>query len=177
MKFAPPMAIALLASSGLHAQQLPEPAAAAVFTAAQAQSGQALYNTTCVKCHTDKLTGRSGNPDERPALSTLPEDMQKMVRAYGGKTPPLIGTAFMSKWPTTRELSQRIKEGVKGFPPPGSDHQAYLSLTAFILLSSGARSGAQALDAFTSVDLRLLNLNQTGTVEKVLEARKSTGSN
>jgi len=112
---------------------------------------------------TEKLTGRKGESGELPVLSSLPEDMLKVVRAYNGKVPPLVDSAFIDRWGTTRDLSRRIREAVGGFPPQNSDDQTYLTLTAYILQSNGARPGNQPLSATTAVELRGLQMNSAKT--------------
>jgi mono/diheme cytochrome c family protein len=122
----------------------------AVFTAAQAAAGRTAYLSSCVKCHTDALTGRDGTGD-------IPEFLQ----IYDGKIPPLAGAnsafpPFMTKWSerTTRDLSRRINEAVGGFPPQDRDEDTYLNLTAYILQVNGAQPGTQALTPSTAVVIR-----------------------
>src|ERR1019366_707397 len=62
-----------------------EPAAPVVFTVAQAEAGRIASLRTCAKCHTEALTGRTGDPAENPPLSALPDDYQKVVKDAGGK--------------------------------------------------------------------------------------------
>ena len=132
---------------------------AAVFTAAQGDAGRVAYESSCGKCHTNQLTGRTGASNELPELASLSEEMQKVVKGYDGQVPSLVGTGFMSKWATTKLFSRRIREGVLGFPPKGLNDQTYLSIAAYILQFNGARPGSQALLPDTDVELRLLNLN------------------
>lgn len=131
----------------------------AVYTAAQAAAGKAGYESSCGKCHTNRLTGRTGDPSELPPVSSLPANMLEVVKNYGGKIPPLVGAAFMTKWNTTKDLSKRVNEAVGGFPPDGADEQVYLSLTAYVLQVNGAPAGTQALTADTAVEIRSLGLN------------------
>ena len=59
----------------------------AVYTDAQAKAGKlAVQNNkfgVCSDCHGAGLKGRTGKANERPALSTLPEDRQVMIRKIG----------------------------------------------------------------------------------------------
>ena len=151
------MMAALAASCGFFVLTGQSPAPPAVYTTAQAELGRTAYESSCVKCHTEKLTGRKGEVGELPTLASLPAEMQKMVQDYGGKIPPLAGANFMSKWATTKDLSSRIKEGVGGFPPQDSNAETYLNLTAYILSVNGARPGTQALTASTAIEIRSLN--------------------
>ena len=133
-----------------------EPAAPVVFTVAQAEAGRTAALSTCAKCHTEALTGRTGDPAENPPLSALPDDYQKVVKDAGGKVPPLVGPAFMKRWgaKTTADLSRRIFEAVGGFPPSGKeDVRDAITLTAYILQSNGARPGPQELTMSTAVTL------------------------
>jgi mono/diheme cytochrome c family protein len=124
----------------------------AVYTVAQAEVGRAAYQSSCAKCHTDKLTGRKGEPGELPPLSSLAGDDLKMVTTYGGKVPPLAGAGFMAKWGarTTMDLSSRVGEA------PAPAKEMYLNLTAYFLRANGARPGTQPLTADTAVEIRSL---------------------
>jgi hypothetical protein len=124
-----------------------EPATPQIYTAAQAAAGQAAYQSTCIKCHTDTLMGRKGDANEMPPLSSLPVDMQKTVKAAGGKVPPLAGVNFLSRWSgrTTKDLSIRIKDAVGGFPPEGANEETGLNITAYVLEANGAKAGSDAL--------------------------------
>src|ERR1700744_4905188 len=133
----------------------------AVYTLQQAAAGKTAYESSCGKCHLEGLTGRRGDPGEVPPVSSLPENMQKTLADAGGKTPPLIGSAFMAKWKTTRDLSLRIKSAAGAFPPENSNEETYLKVTAYILQSSGARSGTQALTADTVVSIPSLGMNRS----------------
>jgi mono/diheme cytochrome c family protein len=139
-----------LASDGfrvLTAQQAPP---LAVFTAAQAAAGKVEYQNDCHNCHTDKLTGRVGDPGELPAVTSLAEGAQKTILANGGKVPALAGPRFMARWgaKTTKDLSARIMEAA------GLDEQRYLNITAYVLEFNGARPGAQALTKDTAVEVQ-----------------------
>src|SRR5690349_4433327 len=118
---------AAIAGCGLFLATGQEPAQPGVFTAAQAEAGRTAYLNTCGKCHLESLLGRTGDPKEMPAVDSLPAVMKKVVLDAGGVVPPLAGPEFLEEWGarTTRELSQRIKTAVGGFPPQGSDKQTY----------------------------------------------------
>ena len=128
-----------------------------VFTAAQAEAGRAAYLSTCGKCHTATLGGRTGRADELPPLDAIPPDYKKMVNDYKGQVPPLIGTTFWAKWKTTQGLANRIKEAVGGFPPD-SAAETYLNVTAYVLQANGAKAGAEPLTPQTIVALDSLGL-------------------
>jgi hypothetical protein len=142
-----------VAGCGLMVLAAQEPAPPAVFTAAQADGGKAAYQSTCGKCHTATLLGRTGKPGELPPIDSLPVVMQEVVRAAGGNVPPLAGADFLARWEgqTTMDLSVRIKTAIGGFPPEGTGKDTYLDLTAYILQANGAQSGTQALTGATAV--------------------------
>lgn len=132
----------------LIAQPPPSPA---VFTAAQSAAGKAEYQKDCFHCHTDKLTGRVGDPNELPAVGSLDTGAQKMIQGYGGKVPPLAGPRFMARWgaKSTKDLSARIMVA------SGPDNEArYLDITAYILEYNGARPGTEALTKDTDVEVQ-----------------------
>src|SRR5262245_51249538 len=51
-----------IASAGGAASQSPQPSAAGVYTAAQAQAGQAAYTQTCAGCHGSDFRGSGDAP-------------------------------------------------------------------------------------------------------------------
>jgi len=131
-----------------------QPSPPAIYTAAQAEAGRSAYQSSCAKCHTDKLAGRDGTGE-------IPD----FLRVYDGKIPPLAGansafTPFLTKWGarTTKALYTRIQEAVGGFPPPDRrlDETLYLNLTAYVLQANGARPGTQPLATTTSFEIRLV---------------------
>jgi S-disulfanyl-L-cysteine oxidoreductase SoxD len=131
----------------------------AVYSLDQAAAGKTAYESSCGKCHLEGLTGRHGDPGEVPPASSLSDNMQKTLAQFGGKTPPLVGSGFMAKWKTTRDLSLRVKSAAGAFPPENSNEETYLKVTAYILQSNGARSGTQALTADTAVPIQSLEMN------------------
>lgn len=116
---------AAVAVSGAAAQ---EPAAQGVFTAEQAQAGDAGYREHCAGCHSSDLGGN-------------------------GEAPPLGGSGFMTSWgsQTTTDLFKYAQ----GMPPGGprlSDEQ-YLAIVAYILQQNGASAGTQALTTSTAAPI------------------------
>lgn len=103
--------------------------APAVITVAQATAGRDAYQARCASCHLPDLGGRN-------------------------EASPLAGLAFMSAWRgrTTAELYDYIRTSM---PPGGATLGAdeYLSITAFILRSNGAATGATPLAAGTAVPI------------------------
>jgi cytochrome c553 len=150
-----------VAASGAFVLTGEPPVTPQVYTAAQAAAGRAAYQSTCVKCHTETLRGRKGEIDEMPPLSSLPEEMQKVVKAAAGKVPPLAGPAFLGRWSTrtTKDLSERIKSAVGGFPPENANEETSINLTAYILQANGAQSGTDPLTAATAVPIGRLTEN------------------
>jgi hypothetical protein len=130
-----------------------ETAPPAVYTTAQADRGKTAYQSTCGKCHTATLLGRTGKPGELPPVDSLPAVMQEVVRGAKGNIPPLAGADFLARWEgqTTMDLSVRIKTAIGGFPPEGTDKDTYLDLTAYVLQANGAQPGTQALTGATAV--------------------------
>src|SRR5690606_19073436 len=120
--------VALAASIVLTGAQAPPRSAPAVFTAAEADAGRALYQARCAGCHMPDLTGRN-------------------------EASPLAGPNFLSAWVgrTTGDLGDTIAATM----PPGAGGtlgaEAYRSLTAFILQANGAIAGTQSLGTQTTV--------------------------
>ena len=115
-----PLGLVLLAG-----QQPP----AAVYSAAQAGAGRAVYQQSCASCHMPDLAGRN-------------------------EAPQLAGNNFMNTWRSrsTRDLFEFIQSTM---PPTGETLSAdqYLAVTAFILQANGAPAGTQPLTATTATPI------------------------
>lgn len=104
--------------------------AAGPYTAGQAASGRAAYQTNCAACHAPDLSGREG--------------------------PQLAGANFMSQWgdKTAGDLIGFMRATM----PPGTGgslpDQTYVDLAAFILDANSARPGDQTLTTESSVSIR-----------------------
>lgn len=120
----------------------------AIFTSAQATAGRTAYEKTCGRCHTLTLMGRQGNPDERPAVSSLSEADRKFIGNYNGRVPPLAGKAFLRRWgdKTAAQLVARFQEASFSFEEAGlTDNEDIVRITAYVLQVNGAKAGSQAL--------------------------------
>jgi mono/diheme cytochrome c family protein len=123
-----------------------------VFTAAQAEAGRVAYEKTCGRCHTLTLMGRQGNPDERPAVSSLSEADQKFIANSGGRVPPLAGKIFLQRWgsKTAAHLIARFQEAKFSFEEAGlTDDESIVDITAYVLQVNGAKSGTEPLTRTT----------------------------
>jgi alcohol dehydrogenase (cytochrome c) len=105
--------------------------AAGPFTAQQADEGRATYQANCSSCHNADLSG-------------------------SGNAAPLAGSLFMGSWAnrSTKDLVGFMEGAMPPNNPGGLTDAAYLSITAFILQSNGARAGNQAMTAATDVTIR-----------------------
>jgi alcohol dehydrogenase (cytochrome c) len=117
----------------------PAPAAAPVFTAAQANAGQTSYQTNCASCHLADLAGQN-------------------------EAPQLAGPNFRNTWRTrtTRDLIELMQASM----PPGRPSLAnddYVNLAAFILRANGAAAGTQALLATTATPIGSVATGQAAT--------------
>jgi quinoprotein glucose dehydrogenase len=113
----------------VHAQSSDAPSIRdGVFTAEQAQRGQAAYTGPCDRCHGYKLDGASDDPDMLPA-------------------PPIAGPKFLRKW-DGRPLAA-LFEYVRVTMP--ANNPGYLSdtevadIVAFMLSASGMPPGEKPL--------------------------------
>jgi mono/diheme cytochrome c family protein len=118
-----------------------------VFTAAQAQAGQAAYENTCGQCHTPTLLGRKGEPGELPPLTSLSPGWQKFIATSRGIVPPLAGKTFRDRWgeKSIAQFILRLQEAVPAFPPEGMNDQTTVNIAAYVLRQNGARAGAEPL--------------------------------
>ena len=116
--------------AGFWALSAHQAASPSVFTSAQAAAGRVAYERTCGKCHTNKLTGRKGDPDELP-----PE-------------------IFMDRWggKTAGELIARFQETVDDpyFQFEDMNDETTVNITAYVLQVNGAKAGTQPLTRTTS---------------------------
>ena len=118
------------------AQQPPQ--RPAIFTAAQADSGRAIYNQICSACHGQDFEGT-------------------------GDSPPLAGGTFMIKW-GPRMVSELFGHSLQTMPPtnPGSlGETAGLNVTAYILQANGAQPGSQPLTAASTTRINTIATGQT----------------
>jgi alcohol dehydrogenase (cytochrome c) len=129
------LAVALGAGVGvaLTAAQQNAPAA---FTADQASNGRELYQARCASCHMPDMAGRN-------------------------EAPPLAGSNFLNTW---RARSARdLVTYIQTLMPPGAANltaEQALAVTAFVLQSNGAASGAQPLAATSVVTLGAIATGQ-----------------
>jgi hypothetical protein len=97
--------------------------------------------------------GRQGNPDERPAVSSLSDADRKFIADYGNRVPPLAGKAFLKRWgsKTAAELVARFQEAKFSFKEAGlTEDEEIVRITAYVLQVNGARPGSQALTRSTA---------------------------
>src|SRR5579862_9102676 len=125
-------AISVAISNECYAQQ-----AAGPYTAAQSASGRAAYQANCAGCHGADLGGMNS-------------------------ASPLAGGVFMSTWGdrTTADLISFLKGSMPPTNPGGLGEQTYLAVTAFILDSTGARPGNEALPAAAKITIRSVATGQ-----------------
>jgi hypothetical protein len=132
-----------------------------VFTDAEAEAGRIEIQKNsfgdCSSCHTATLSGRTGEAGEVPALESLPQSYQQLVRGNGGRVPDLVGPGFRSRWAsrTTRDL---IKEFEVRFSPPSGQltEQTRLNMIAYILQANGASPGSQPITMATETNIASL---------------------
>jgi hypothetical protein len=96
--------------------------------------------------------GRQGNPDERPAVSSLSAADQKFIENSGGRVPPLAGKMFLEHWgsKTASQLVSRFEEARFSFEEAGlTGDDAILEITAYVLQINGAKAGSQPLTRAT----------------------------
>src|SRR5262245_17385669 len=117
--------------------QQPQPSAAGVYTAAQAQAGQAAYRQNCAGCHLADFRG-------------------------SGDAPAVAGPDFAAKW-GPKAVNELFTYLVQSMPPtnPGSLGEAgTLDVTAYLLQINGAPVGQQPLTATRSTPISALLTGQ-----------------
>jgi len=124
-----------LTLGGFGAQPTPQQSGG-IFTAAQAQSGRAIYDRNCSACHGATFEG-------------------------SGDAPALAGATFMLKW-GPKMASELFGVILQTMPPTNRGslgEEGALNATAYILQRNGARSGQQPLTAGVTT---LINTVATG---------------
>lgn len=119
-----------------------------IFTSQQAAAGRVAYEKTCGRCHTLTLMGRQGNPEERPAVSSLSEADRQFIASFGGLVPPLAGNVFLQRWgsKSAAQLVARFQEARFAFKEAGlTDDEDIVRITAYVLQVNGGKAGTQAL--------------------------------
>jgi mono/diheme cytochrome c family protein len=90
------------------------------YTAAQAKRGEALYNGTCIMCHSKDLAG-------------------------GDRAPALAGAGFAARW-KSRPLAELLDYTQTQMPlqgPGGLTRHQTADILAFVLMRNGATAGAK----------------------------------
>lgn len=93
-----------------------------VYSADQAQQGEALYNKQCASCHGEKLEG-------------------------SGQNPPLAGNDFMTDWKgrPLADLYTKIHDTMPATNPGSLTPDQTVELIAFVLKSNSMPAGTTAL--------------------------------
>ncbi|MGE0444769.1 MAG: PQQ-binding-like beta-propeller repeat protein [Vicinamibacterales bacterium] len=129
-------AAAVLLASGI-VSTAQQPAAAPIYTAAQARAGQALYTAQCAGCHQADLSGLN-------------------------EAPQLAGGSFLAAW-GERPVSDLAAYIVRAMPPdnPGAaGPDGVAQIVAYVLQANGATPGAQALTPQTATSIRAVAMQQ-----------------
>src|SRR5262245_42825850 len=102
--------------------QQPQPSAAGVYTAAQAQAGQAAYRQNCAGCHLADFRG-------------------------SGDAPAVAGPDFTAKWgpKAVNELFTYIAQAMPPTNPGSLGEEGTLAVTSYLLQIKGAPAGQQRL--------------------------------
>ncbi len=134
------------------AAQLPE---AGVYTAAQAESGRAIYERECAVCHQTNLQGSF-------------------------EAPQLAGESFLRFWGDLSPADLLVR--ISGSMPPGEEgsltDEEYLDVVAYLLEANGAPAGGMALTQTTAVRIGSLAASgsaATGDAPAATAAAASAG--
>src|SRR6267378_3406252 len=128
--------VLIAGAAALRGAQTPAPARAAMYTDAQAATGETLYRRSCAACHGATLTG--------------------------GTAPPLTGAAFETSWSDPRVTLADVFFIARTTMPPRASNtltaQDHAAVFAYILKVNGFPAGATALTA-TSEPLESAHLS------------------
>lgn len=100
-----------------------------VFSAKQAERGEAAYAAPCGRCHGFKLNGAPDDPDMF-------------------STPPIAGAKFLRKWDgrSIGALFDYTRATMPANNPSFLSDQDYIDLIAYMLAVSGLPAGAEELE-------------------------------
>ncbi len=144
------LSLALIAACGLMILMAQQSGGPGPFTAAQATAGRATYQERCSSCHMPNLQGN-------------------------GDAPPLAGAGFTSTW-ADRRVSD-LFAFIQATMPPGAGgslgETAYLDLTAFLLQSSGAQAGNQAIRAASNATIRSIVNAAPATAQQTKQGKQA----
>jgi alcohol dehydrogenase (cytochrome c) len=133
--------VLIAGAAALRGAQAPAPARAAMYTDAQAATGESLYRQSCAACHGATLTG--------------------------GTAPPLTGSAFETSWSDPRVTLADVFFIARTTMPPRASNtltaQDHAAIFAYILKVNGFPAGAAALTA-TSEPLESAHLTISNRV-------------
>jgi len=109
-----------------------------IYTAEQAQRGQALFETTCVHCHADDLGG--------------------------GEGPALVGAGFMRSWfqKTVQSLFTHILTAMPSDQPGSLSGDEVAALTGFVLSANGVPAGSERLESAPDLIAHILIVGEDG---------------
>jgi mono/diheme cytochrome c family protein len=143
-----------LFGTGLLTATAQKTAPPSVFSAAQAEAGQAAYEKSCGQCHTYSLRGRKGEEGEVPPAASLPDPYLKFIGPRL-RVPALMGKDFVDKY-GQKPLADMFTlfRGAADTTPVSELHMSddtVVEITAYILRMNGAKPGNQALTRATSV--------------------------
>src|SRR5262245_14936301 len=115
----------LLALPALASGQAAGPPAAS-YTAAQAESGKAIFEQTCASCHSPDLTG--------------------------GEGPPLVGAPFLYTWSgqTVAGLLKFVQNNMPMSAPGTLTPESALNVVAYVLSRNKIPAGTTPLSATTN---------------------------
>ncbi len=112
------------------------------FTAAQADAGQVIYQSTCAPCHLPNMRGNF-------------------------EAPPLAGGNFLNTWGnrTTVDLFSRIRATMPANNPGSLSDDDTADLVAYILRSNGSVASAQAMTARTMIPIGAVTTENAPAVQ------------
>lgn len=116
-----------------------------VYTAEQADRGQALYNVSCAYCHMADL---QGNPPIGKDVSTnAPSRSSRPPQTAPGSSSALVGPGFVGNWEglSLGDLYERIRISMPQDSPGSLSRQTNADITAFMLKANGYSAGPNEL--------------------------------
>jgi mono/diheme cytochrome c family protein len=128
----------VLGFAGIGASQSQRSVWNGVFTAEQAQRGQARYKESCASCHGDTLEG-------------------------GESAPPLAGGEFLANWNTLTvgDLFDRTRSTMPQNKPGSLNREANAEIMAYLLSANQFPAGKEALPQSSEIlkEIRIEALN------------------
>ncbi len=162
------LAVLLACGVGLRAQETPR-IWQGVYTTSQAERGKAVFNTTCLRCHAEDLSGTTAPPlkGERFQSSWGGDVIESLFTKVRDTMPPNFGTILDAQ--VKLDIVTYILQ-VNGFPAGSAELVVgSTDLASAQILQKGQQAGAQPFSLVQTVGCLTSGANNTWLLTQTAE--------